>query len=252
MKKVLCILILMSQFGWASDHDKAFATANTLYQAGKYDQAVKYYEKASNGKQLEAAELYFNLGNCYYKMHKVALSIYNYEKAKQLDQSDLEIETNLEFARKMTIDDIKIIPKVGFGKIIQDFTSIYYFDTWAWMAVFQALMVFIFFVGYYYASVSIKKRLFFIGMVLLIFGIFISLFSAYFEKNRLHSQNPAIVFADKVIVKTEPKKTSQDAFTLHEGTKVLIIESVANWNKIQLTDETTGWIEEKAIRSLRE
>ena len=88
-------------------------------------------------------------------------------------------------------------------------------------------------------------------MCLLIFGIFISLFSAYFERNRLKNENPAIVFAEKIAVKSEPKKSSQDLFTLHEGAKVYIIDNVANWKKIQLTDETTGWIEERAIRSLR-
>ena len=252
MKKALCILIFLSQFVWANDNNKAFAAANKYYQAGKYNLAVQYYNLASKGNQLESAELYFNLGNCYYKLHKVALAIYNYEKAKQLDQLDVEIETNLEFARKMTIDDIKVIPKVGFGKIIQDFTSTYHFDTWAWIAVFQSIMVFIFFIGYYYANTSINKRMFFTALLILIFGIFISLFSAYFEKNRLNSENPAIVFADKVIVKSEPKKSSQDAFILHEGTKVFILDNVANWSKIQLSDETIGWIEQNAIRSLRE
>lgn len=40
----------------------------------------------------------------------------------------------------MTIDDIKVIPKVGFHKLISDFTSSYYYDTWAWMAVVFAFL----------------------------------------------------------------------------------------------------------------
>lgn len=251
MKKTVFIFILISQFIWATDPYASFENANKQYQLGNYKQAIKEYDRASENKNLESAELYFNLGNCFYKLHKVAPAIFNYEKAKQLNPTDSEIQTNLEFARKMAIDDIKIIPKVGFGKILQDFTSRYHFDTWAWIAITQAILFLFLFVGYYFSSTSFRKRIFFIGMFLLGVTIFISLFSAYYEKERWQNENPAIVFAEIVTVKSEPKKSSQDAFVLHEGTKVFVIESVANWKKIQLTDETTGWIEEKAIRSLR-
>lgn len=50
-------------------------------------------------------------------------------KALQLSPNDQEIQTNLDFARKMAIDDIKIIPKVGFQKMIADFTSAYHYDS---------------------------------------------------------------------------------------------------------------------------
>jgi SH3-like domain-containing protein len=71
-----------------------------------------------------------------------------------------------------------------------------------------------------------------------------------FEKNRMNNEKPAIVFAEKVEVKSEPKPTSQNAFVLHEGTKVYILESIANWKKIQLSDETTGWIDSESIKEL--
>ena len=252
MKNVLYLLIIISNFGWASNQNNAFSSANALYRAGKYEQAILYYEAASDGKKKESAELYFNLGNCYYKLHKVGLAVFNYEKAKQIDAFDAEIETNLEFARKMSIDDIKVVPKVGFAKMVQDFISTYHFDTWAWIAVFLSFMFFLFFVGYYYTTASIFKRAFFIGLLVVLFGIIICLLSAYSEKSRLQNENPAIVFGETITVKAEPKKSSQDAFVLHEGTKVFIVDSVANWKKIQLTDETTGWVEEQAIRSLRD
>ena len=252
MKKILYLLILIAHFGWANNPQNPFETANQLYQAGKYDQAVKLYEEASENHNLESAELYFNLGNCYYKLHKVALAIFNYEKAKQLNTTDSEIQTNLEFARKMAIDDIKIIPKVGFGKILLDFTSSYHFDTWAWISVIQAVVFLFFFIGYYFSGTSFRKRIFFIGMFIVSLSILVSIFSAYYERNRLQNEKPAIVFSEIISVKSEPKKSSQDAFVLHEGTKVFIIDSVANWKKIQLTDETTGWIQEKAIRSLHD
>lgn len=252
MKKSVYVLLLITQLSWATDSYQSFESANKYYQSGKYEQAIRLYQIATNNNTLESAELYFNLGNCYYKLHRVALAIYNFEKAAALNSSDIEIQTNLEFARKMAIDDIKTIPKVGFGKLLHDFAANYGSDTWAWIAVTHASLFLLLFIGYYYSGTSLQKRIFFMGMFIIFLGLFISLFAAYFEKNRLQNEQPAIVFAEITVVKAEPKKTGQDAFILHEGATVFIIDSVAKWKKIELADETTGWIEEDAIRKLQD
>jgi tetratricopeptide (TPR) repeat protein len=247
MKKILFILLFVSQVFWAQT---AFEQGNKFYQKENYQAAISCFESIINsGKQ--SAEVYFNLGNCYYKLHKVAPAIYNYEKALLLRPNDSEIKTNLEFARKMAIDDIKVIPKVGFNKLLADFTSKYYYDTWAWIAVIFSFMFLIFFAGYYFSQKTVLKRVFFFGMFVWLFGIFLSSASGFYEKNRNDNEKPAIVFAETASVKSEPKISATDAFVLHEGTKVYILESIANWKKVELTDETTGWIEESAIKEIK-
>ena len=237
---------MISQVFWAQN---TFEKGNQLYQKDNYQEAIANYESVlAYGKQ--SAEVYFNIGNCYYKLHKVAPAIYNYEKALLLNPNDEEIKTNLDFARKMTIDDIKIIPKVGFHKLIEDFTSSYYYDTWAWIAVVFSFVFLGFFIGYYFSGTTFKKRIYFTGMFLILFGIVISVSSGIYEKNRISSDKPAIVFAENASVKGEPKSSSTETILLHEGTKVYVLESVANWKKVQLTDETTGWIQEDAIKEL--
>jgi len=246
MKKIIYIFLLIFQFSFAQD---AFEKGNQCYQKDNFQGAIINYESVlASGKQ--SAEVYFNLGNCYYKLHKVAPAIYNYEKAIQLNPNDEEIKTNLDFARKMTIDDIKIVPKVGFHKLIEEFTSHYYYDSWAWMAVVFATLFFGCFIGYYFSGTAFRKRIYFVGMFLILFGIVISVSSGIYEKNRISSDKPAIVFAENVSVKGEPKSSSAEIILLHEGTKVYVLESVANWKKVQLTDETMGWIQEEAIKEL--
>ena len=246
MKKFFYILLLITQFSFAQT---AFETGNQLYQKENYQEAITNYESVvASGKQ--SAALYFNLGNCYYKLHKVAPAVYNYEKALQLNPNDEEIKTNLDFARKMAIDDIKVIPQEGFKKLIADFTSQHHYDTWAWIAVGLAFVFLAFFMGYYFSGTTFKKRIFFLGMFLILIGITTAVSSGIFQKNRLANEKPAIVFAESISVKSEPKVASADTFVLHEGTKVYILESIANWKKIQLTDETTGWIEDSAIKEL--
>lgn len=247
MKKILILLLFVSQTFWAQT---AFEQGNKYYEKENYEAAISSYESVVNsGKQ--SSELYFNLGNSYYKLHKVAPAIYNYEKALLLSPNDSEIKTNLEFARKMAIDDIKVIPKVGFNKLLSDFTSKYYYDTWAWIAVSFAFLFLLFFIGYYFSQRTIIKRVFFIGMFLWLIGIFLSSASGFYEKGRNDNERPAIVFAENAPLKSEPKNTAQDATVLHEGTKVFILESIANWKKVELTDETTGWIEDSAIKEIK-
>lgn len=250
MKKLFYLFLFITTSVFATDISDPFQNGNQAYSAGKYDLAIQNYESIiASGK--ESADVYFNLGNCYYKLHKVGPAVYNYEKALLLNPNDQEIKTNLDFARKMAIDDIKIIPKVGFHKLIQDFTSTYYYDTWAWIAVGLALVFFLCFLGYYFSGTTLKKRIFFTGMFVVLLGITLSVSAGIFERNRLENEKPAIVFAETAPVKSEPKTASPDTFILHEGTKVYILESIANWKKIELTDETTGWIESSAIKELK-
>ncbi|WP_293875499.1 tetratricopeptide repeat protein [Flavobacterium sp.] len=247
MKKILSIFLLISQILLAQS---AFDQGNQYYQKENYQAAITSFENILNsGKQ--SAELYFNIGNCYYKLHKVAPAIYNYEKALLLSPNDTEIKTNLEFARKMAIDDIKVIPKVGLNKIILALTSKYHYDTLAWIAVMFAILSLLFFIGFYFSKKVILKRVFFIGMFLWIILICLSTVSGFYEKMRVDNEKPAIIFAETTPLKSEPKTGGQDTALLHEGTKVYILESIANWEKVELTDETVGWIDESASKEIK-
>ena len=119
MKNILYIFLLFCQ---SILSQTTFDNGNKLYQNGNYQEAISSYEKVLKTEQ-HSSELYFNLGNCYYKLNKVAPAIFNYEKALLLNPSDSEITNNLAFAQKMTIDEVVEVPKVGFSKIIQDFTT---------------------------------------------------------------------------------------------------------------------------------
>lgn len=247
MKKILIIVLLISQGFYAQT---GFETGNTLYQKGQYEKAITAYESvlATNN---HSAELYFNLGNCYYKLKKVAPSIYNYEKALLLSPDDADIQNNLKFAQKLTIDEVKEIPTVGFSKMLHDITSTFHYNTWAWIAIGFSSLFLLFFIGYYFSQTTMLKRIFFIGMFVLLVLLVISVSAAISEKSNWKNNKPAIVFADMVLVKSEPQNGSNTVFTLHEGTKVFVLESMEIWRKIQLTDGTVGWIEKNAIKEVK-
>jgi len=247
MKKLAFIFLLITQCFWAQN---GFDEGNALYQKEKYAEAATAYENVlASGKH--SAALYFNLGNAYYKQNKVAPAIYNYEKALVLSPNDSEIRNNLNFAQKMTIDEIKEVPKVGFSKLLRDFTETFTYDSWAWIAVGFAFAFLLFFMGYYFSQTTLSKRIFFIGMFVLVFVILISALAAAFEKAHYENERPAIVFAEMAAVKSEPRNSASDTFILHEGTKVMVQEKTSNWTKIELLDGSEGWIESSAIKEVK-
>jgi hypothetical protein len=247
MKHLVYIVIFITSFGFAQS---GFEKGNVLYQKGQYEQAIQAYESVLDSHQ-QSAELYFNLGNCYYKLHQVAPSIYNYEKALVLAPDDVDITNNLKFAHKLTIDEVKEVPKVGFAKMLRDFTGMYHFNTWAWISVVFGFLFLGFFIGYYFSPTTLYKRIFFFGMFLWLIFLFLSIGAGIFEKNHFVNERPAIVFAEVVEVKSEPQKASPATFILHEGTKVFVEETLGKWKKIELTDGTEGWIENEAIREVK-
>ena len=247
MKHLVYIVVFITSFGFAQS---GFEKGNVLYQKGQYEQAIQAYESVLDSHQ-QSAELYFNLGNCYYKLHQVAPSIYNYEKALVLAPEDTDITNNLKFAQKLTIDEVKDVPKVGFAKLLRDFTGMYPFNTWAWIWVVFGFLFLGFFIGYYFSPTTLSKRIFFFGMFLWLIFLFLSIGAGIFEKNHFINERPAIVFAEVTDVKSEPQKASPATFILHEGTKVFVEETLGKWKKIELTDGTEGWIEAVAIREVK-
>lgn len=247
MKNLLYIFLLFTQVFWAQD---AFENGNKLYRQEKFEEAVKAYENVLKTKK-HSAELYFNLGNAYYKLNKIAPSIYNYEKALQLNPTYADAQNNLKFAQNMTIDEIKPVQQVGFGKVLQDFTSTHTYDGWAKIAIGFSVIFLLFFIGYYFSATTLLKRIFFVGLFVALLGLIVSVASAIAEKSRYENDKPAIVFADTVGIKNEPKENADDAFILHEGAKVQIIEVLDDWRKIQLVDEKEGWVNKDAIKEIK-
>lgn len=247
MKNIVYIFLLLTQVFFAQD---GFEKGNEHYKNRKYEEAVQAYKSVLDAGK-ESAELYFNLGNSYYKLNKVAPTIYYYEKALVLNPNDKEVLNNLEFAKKRTIDEIKEVPKVGFNKLLRDFTAIYNYNTWAWISVAFSVLFLGFFVGYYFSQIALNKRIFFFSMFVLLSLLLVSVAAAIFEKSHFDNEKPAIVFAEVAEVKSEPQNAGTAIFVLHEGTKVFVQEKLENWKKVQLTDGTEGWIDANAIKEVK-
>lgn len=243
------ILVACFSMGLFAQNNTLFERGNTLYNEGKYTEAIDAYDlilKTDN----HSAALYFNLANAHYKLNNIAPSIYYYEKALQLSPHDEDIKNNMAFAKNMTIDAIDVIPEAGLSKLIKNTTNTLSFDGWAKGAIVFALCFVVFFLVYYFSYSSLKKRLAFMASLISVTLLCISLLFAFHKFNLDKNDKPAIVFVQETKVKSEPNLRSEESFRLHEGTKVQILDTVNNWKKIKLSDGKTGWIESQDIKAL--
>ena len=241
MKRILNILIVFLCFLGHAQNDALFNDATKAYNEGNYDQAIEDYQKILENGQHSAA-LYYNLGNCYYKLNQIAPSIYNYEKALLLSPNDPDIKNNLAHAQNMTLDAIDTLPENAMSRIYKSTAGFLTFDQWAYLAVFFIFLFVFTYIAFRYFQFAREKRFAFILSMLFLFIAVISVVLAYVRYNDFNTEHPAIVFPKEVSVNSEPNNRSQVAFKLHEGAKVNVLEQLGDWNKISLPDGKTGWI----------
>ena len=251
MKKLQFILILFISFCGFSQNETLFEQGNKAYNEGAYEVAAKNYLQIVDGGE-HSAELYYNLGNVYYKLNEIAPSIYYYEKALLLNPGDADIKNNLAYAKNMTLDAIEVMPETGLAKIYNSATSYFSFEQWAYVSVALMLLFVFCYLLYYFLRYATYKRIAFVSGIVFLFLAFATITITYSKYNIFSSDQPAIVFDKEVVVKSEPNDTSAETFRLHEGTKVLILDELGEWKKIKIADGKTGWLDNKSIKILKD
>ena len=249
MKKILFLLLSLSCFVHAQTPEELFTAGNNFYKKGEIELATEAYLKiASQG--VISSELNFNLGNCYYKMNKVAATIYHYEKALQLNPLNQDAANNLVFAKRLTIDRIEELPKSVFQKLTKNSLQKLSYNQWAVVTCGFSVLTALLFLCFYFSYNSSKKRFFFITSIFSLIFFVSALLITYNQFQFSNEEVFAIVFSEKTTVKNGPTLDSEEVFTLHEGTKVKVLDAVDQWQKIKLVDGKVGWILADEIKLL--
>ncbi len=227
--------------------EAAVKEAETSYANGDYPKAIEQYEAIleANG---ESSEIYYNLGNAYYKNNNIAPAILNYERALLLSPGDGDTRFNLQLARQRSVDRIE---PVGAFFLVEWFQAVQNkagADAWAKGAVVCFLCFIICLLLFFFSRwIRLKKIGFYIGMVLLVMIVFANVFAAN-QKGKLVNRTHAIIFSPTVTVKSSPAASGTDLFILHEGTKVNIKSSLGEWNEIESEDGSVGWMPKSSMQ----
>lgn len=242
---VLMILMLMP----LSANAITKQNADDEYAKGNYQQAIKDYQEIL--KTGVSSEIYYNLGNAYYRTDNITQALLAYERALQLSPGDNDIRFNLQYARSKTID--KIIPEtemffVTWYNSLVNFTSV---DRWANTAIVSIVMALLLILVFLFApQMWARKSGFYGSAVFLLLFAFANLF-AFQQKHELETKQGAIVIAPTVNVKKTPAVSGTDVFVIHEGTRVDITDrGMKQWRGIKLADGREGWLKTSQIEEI--
>ena len=242
VKSVLLLLLLIPLATKAATK----AEGDSAYVHGNYQQAVRLYEEVLKNGQ--SAELYYNLGNAYYRQDNITRAVLNYERALLLAPADADIRFNLQMAQSKTVD--KIVPEsemflVTWYHSLLNLGSV---DGWARMALISLALAIILALVYLFSDPVWERKLGFFGAIAMLILFLLGNLFAWQQKVELSDRRGAIIIEGAVNVKSTPAKDGTDLFILHEGTKVHITDdSMRDWKEVRVPDGKQGWVESKQI-----
>lgn len=224
----------------------SIAKANQSYNNKDYKAAVKTYSSVLS-LGYTSPELYYNLGNAYYKDDKIALAIVNYEKALKIRPGFDDAKYNLKMANKLIIDKIEAVPEFFLVSWFKSVVSMYSYDKWAYMSVTLFALSLILLSVYFYSHKLVLRKVSFFTAV---FGFFVVVLTFWFAGKQYNYQEKtryAIVYETAITVKSSPSDDGTDIFPLHEGTKVKMLDRVGEWVEIKIADGKQGWLNKESL-----
>lgn len=223
--------------------------ADSAYRIADYEQAASLYEEVL-ASGFASPDLYYNLGNTYYRLDRFGLAILNYERALRLRPGMSDARDNLALANSHTVDRIAELPRLFVVNwYIALITRI---SPSSWRVI--TLLFFILCLAAVTVialsrNVTLRKSALAVAIAAAVLFI-LSLLLMIASTSHFNARAEAIVMEPSVTVKSSPENQSADKLILHEGTKVTISESLSGWHKITLSDGTTGWCESSAIEQI--
>ena len=250
MKRLILFLSFILSFATVVfTQSDALKQANNLYSKGNYADAAKAYEKVLSTQGV-APELYFNLGNAYYKSSETGRAILNYERALRLSPTFEDARYNLEIAQLKVIDNVNLNQSFFVGRWVDGLIKLFNSNQWIWLSLTLFLTTLICaFVFIFGASRPLRKISFYTGSIILVISLVAFVFSGI-RKDQMINHREAIVMTGVVSVKGAPDKSGTELFQLHEGTKVFVKTTLGNWIEIKLGNGNIGWVEQENIERI--
>lgn len=227
---------------------ESMKSANDLYNIERYQEAAQSYERLV-GLGYDDKDLFYNLGNAYYKQDDVGRAVLNYLRAQRLAPRDEDIKVNLAFAREQTADALEPIefggPLASFARAIPfastNTAAVLLLILWATIAGS---------VAWWLAKPTPRTRLtalVTIGAAGLLMTMFAVVLAGNFKADSAYS-GAAIIVVNEVKILSGPGPQYTEEFTLHSGAETSLIEIRRNWTRISVpATDLQGWVPRRAV-----
>jgi tetratricopeptide (TPR) repeat protein len=240
-KIYIFIAIVFGFDAFAQNPQEDFTQANKLYQNQDYEGAIEIYESLVY-KNYISSDLYYNTANTYYKLNKIAPAILFYKKALKHDPNNEDALFNLNMAEARIADKFEVLPKTFIQELWEGITQMFSINTWAIFGVISSFLSLIFLLWFKFSTSTVNKRLSFVLGLSFVISTIATISIAFQQKSFMENNRSAVVMAANSYVKVAPNEKSEDAFILHEGSSIIVIDDLDDWYRIKLIDGKLGWI----------
>lgn len=225
----------------AQQGDSAYSQDNFQLAEQLYLESIK--------RDGTSSTIFYNLGNAYYRQGNLGKAIVNYERALKLDPTNSDARDNLEFV-KSKITDRQIDEGSIMTTLWNNIVGLFKANTWAWIAV---ILFALFLAGaftYMLSSVVMIKKLSFFGGIIVFILCATAIIISFAASNRMTENRYAIILPPSAQLSTTPREArtqAEEAFLLHEGTKVEIVDSISTaadgtWYEVKVGGRERAWI----------
>ncbi len=214
-----------------------FESANQAYASSDYQEAINLYQKILQ-QGVESGEVFFNLGNAYYKQNAIGQSILYYEKSRKYLEGDPGLEQNLKLANLRIIDEIDEIPRLFIEDWWYELIHLFSMNILLWLTFLFFSTFAIFIIMHILLDRRALRNFIWISFSIFSFLLILTIGHIYeFETSKF-----GVILEEKVSVVSEPDLDGTEVFIIHEGTKVRINREREKWLEITIPDGKTGWL----------
>lgn len=223
------------------------------YNEGNFQRVIELLETEQEKQKkegLESSNLYYNLGNAYFRTNEIAKALLNYERAALLNPGDKDIRHNIQYANTKIEDKIQPLDTFFLSSWFLSLQNLFSSNTWAYLAIVSFLLFIVALIAFFFSrSITIKKIVFYVGIILAVFIALANIFASS-QKNKVINRDAAIIMAGSAPVHSSPDMNSKELFILHSGTKVRITKEDRIWMEIEIADGNIGWIQRDKLEKI--
>jgi tetratricopeptide (TPR) repeat protein len=236
---IFCALVVSTGF---AQSDPQFAKANQEYAQGNFKEAITGYESLVHAGQWNA-NLFYDLGNAYFRTRDFGRAILNYERALALDQHHPEATANLQISRDesraLELQPTRLERYLQFASINQySITAAIAF----WLGVFGVVAV-IFARRRSTALISLS--------ILWLLVCAIAVWAVHTLDNGSKGRAFAIVTGNDVQARLATADTANSVLALPPGSEIKILSTRGDWMYAALPNDLRGWIQTKNAEQVR-
>jgi tetratricopeptide (TPR) repeat protein len=226
----------------AAEPSAQFAKANQEYAAGDFKAAIADYEELVRSGQ-DTPNVFYNLGNAYFRQNNFGHAILNYERALALEPHHPEAQANLRVARDQA-RALELIPG-RWERLFAVANENQYAVTAAiafWIGLFS-IAVFIF---------GRRRSRSAIALSILSLSIFpIAVVASYQLGYGKDGRGLAIVIGENVEARLATADNANRVLTLPAGSEIKIVSQRGDWIYAALPNNLRGWMPANSAEQVR-